>query len=291
MNSIPDVDPQVPENAVRVYGQDDGMDDFPVLKAFQQYIDAEQAKARKRMLILCSFFGFLMVVVIAVFVALLMNASARNQSLNDRLVEYAMRDRDRGSSGSAVVVQPPQDMSAIVTLTTRLEEMQKKLAENQEAAQKAAVAAAERAKAEAAKPKAPSPEEIEIKRLKSLLAAEQEKNSAEKAKQHQAEIEAYRRKHYPELYEDEDDVIDEESAYRSRKRQPTTIRKRAARKVLRSDDEVDALLDDIKAIRYFEDDESEADEPAPKRQASPKNNYSIPVDVKGSSSEWSIPLD
>ena len=28
------------------------MDDFPVLKAFQQYIDAEQAKARKRMAIM-----------------------------------------------------------------------------------------------------------------------------------------------------------------------------------------------------------------------------------------------
>ena len=48
-NSIPEVDPAIPpRNAVSVYSQD-AMDDFPVLKAFQQYIDAEQAKARKRL--------------------------------------------------------------------------------------------------------------------------------------------------------------------------------------------------------------------------------------------------
>ena len=39
--------------AVSVYDAGNAMDDFPVLKAFQQYIDAEQAKAQKRMLFLC----------------------------------------------------------------------------------------------------------------------------------------------------------------------------------------------------------------------------------------------
>ena len=29
---------------ISVYGQDNALDDFPVLKAFQQYIDAEHAK-------------------------------------------------------------------------------------------------------------------------------------------------------------------------------------------------------------------------------------------------------
>ena len=74
------------------------MDDFPVLKAFQQYIDSEQAKARKRMLMLCAFFGFLMIVVIGVFVVLLVNVSARNQALNDRLIEFAMKERDQSKS-------------------------------------------------------------------------------------------------------------------------------------------------------------------------------------------------
>ena len=39
-------------NAISIYGQE-GLDDFPVLKAFQQYIDAEQSKSRKRMIMLC----------------------------------------------------------------------------------------------------------------------------------------------------------------------------------------------------------------------------------------------
>ena len=59
-NPIPGVDQTVPpQNAVSVYSQD-AMDDFPVLKAFQQYIDAEQAKAQKRMTTLCIFFALLM---------------------------------------------------------------------------------------------------------------------------------------------------------------------------------------------------------------------------------------
>ena len=93
---IPEVDNPMPNNAVRLYG--DAMDDFPVLKAFQQYIDAEQAKARKRLLSLGIFFGILTGAIIAVFVLLLLNVSQRNQELNDRLVEYAMKDRSQQSA-------------------------------------------------------------------------------------------------------------------------------------------------------------------------------------------------
>ena len=39
-HEIPEVDAPIPPNAMRLYGQSDAMDDFPVLKAFQQYIDA-----------------------------------------------------------------------------------------------------------------------------------------------------------------------------------------------------------------------------------------------------------
>ena len=99
-------------NAVSIYGQE-GLDDFPVLKAFQQYIDAEQSKARKRMIMLCLFFGFLMTIVIVVFMImlreadernqlLLRDATAQNQALNDKLVEFAMKERER----QPVVVQP-----------------------------------------------------------------------------------------------------------------------------------------------------------------------------------------
>ena len=204
---MPEFDPEIPEHAVSVYGQSDGAyEDFPVLKAFQQYIDSEQAKARKRMLLLCAFFGGLMFVVISVFVVLLISASSRNQMLNDRLVEYAMKDRDF-RPGASIADRPAQESSAVLALTAKLEDLQKKLEESKVSTAKIvsdATARAERAEAEAAKPKGPTPEELEIARLKALLATEREKMAVEREKQRQAELEEYRRKHYPELYEKKD---------------------------------------------------------------------------------------
>ena len=279
-NEMPEINPEIPENAVRLYGETDAMDDFPVLKAFQQYIDAEQAKARKRMLMLGVFFGALMIAVITVFVILLLSVSAKNQALNDRMFEFAMKERDRQPAGSAVVVQPPQDNSAILALTSKLEAMQKELAESREKAAKAADEA-ERARQEAAKPKGPTPQELEIKRLKALLEAEKEKQSAEREKQHQLEIEEYRRKHYPELYEE-------------KKPAKPAVRKRAPKPEPEEDDtddlleEVDRILDESEAISYFE---SEAKAPSKSAPAPAPKEYSIPVDVRGSSTRWSVPND
>ena len=191
----------LPPHAVSLYGNGDALDDFPVLKAFQQYIDAEHAKSRKRLLAMAVFFGTFTLVVVAIFVVLLINVSNRNQQLNDRLVEYAMKDR----ASSAVVVQPPQDTSAVLALTTKIEEMNRKMAEAQEKANKAVAAAEEKARqaaaaAAASQPKAPTAEELEIQRLKAQLADEKAKAEAEKRRQREQELEDYRRKHYPEYY-------------------------------------------------------------------------------------------
>ena len=309
--SIPGIGSTVPpQNAISVYSQD-AMDDFPVLKAFQQYIDAEQAKARKRLLSLGIFFGILTGAIIAVFVVMLMNMTTRNQELNDRLVEYAMKDRDRQS---AVVVQSPQDNSAILALTAKLEELQKKLEENRVKAEKEAAVAAERARiaaAEAAKPKGPTPEELEIKRLSELLAAEREKASEqarrekereEKERKRQEELEAYRRKHYPELY----------GLPKTLPRQYTAVRPSApapsapARGIAAEDD--DLLPDEDTAIDYFDDAEdapkktapAKTEKPAPRTEkpaprtekpAPPAETpYEIPVEVKGKNSSFRIPL-
>ena len=288
---MPDIDPEIPEHAVSVYGQSDGTyEDFPVLKAFQQYIDSEQAKARKRMLLLCAFFGGLMFVVISVFVVLLIGASSRNQMLNDRLVEYAMKDRyQRTEQPPVVTVDRPQpsaqqDATAIRALTAKLEEMQKQLAENKVSAEKAAAA-------EAAKPKGPTPEELEIARLKALLAAEREKMAVERERQRQAELEEYRRKHYPELYEKKAPVKEDIPEKPEVKKEP---KKSASDELL---EEVDQILNESKAVSYF-DDEAESDaapvkkaEPPsrPQPRPAPRKEYSIPVDVRGSSSRWSVP--
>lgn len=291
---MPDVNPEVPENAVSIYGQSDAMDDFPVLKAFQQYIDSEQAKARKRMLMLCVFFGAMMVVVIAVFLMLLLNVSNRNQDLSDRLFEYATKERER--MASPIVVQQPQqqDNSAILALTARIEEMQKKLSEDHRTQ---AEVARRQAELESPKTKSPTPEEIEIKRLSALLAAEKEKQAAEKARweaekerQRQIELEEYRRKHYPELYEKREKV-------NPQRRKTKQDRDDEHEELLK---EVDEILNDGEAISYYdEEDEEEVPKARTKikrakqseKQSPAQKEYSIPVDIKGSSGRWSIPND
>ena len=288
---MPDIDPTIAQNAVSVFGQDDAYGDFPVLKAFQQYIDAEQTKARKRMLMLCVFFGAMMFIVIAVFVGLLVTVTSRNQSLNDRLLD-AMMDRYQKAEQPLVAAtvnrqEPSQDTAAILALTTKLEDMQKKLAESQASAERA-----EKAAAEAAKPKGPTPEELEIARLKALLAAEREKTAIEREKQRQAELEEYRRKHYPELYEKKAPVAEDVPAKREVKKAP---KKSASDELL---EEVDQILNESTAVNYFDDDD-EVVEAAPVKklkspshpqpQPAPRKEYSIPVDVRGSSSRWSVP--
>ena len=198
----------IPPHAVSVYGNGDALDDFPVLKAFQQYIDAEHAKSRKRLLAMGIFFGTFILIVVAIFVVLLFNANIRNQQLNDRLVEFAMKERAAAPAATSapVVVQPPQDSATILALTSKLDEMNQKIAEAQARADKAVAEADAKVKAaaeavQAEKAKAASAEELEIQKLKVQLAEEKKKAAEEKARQREAELEAYRRKHYPELYE------------------------------------------------------------------------------------------
>lgn len=59
----------------------DALDDFPVLKAFQQYVDAEQAKAHKRLMTVCVFFTMLILAVTGVFLFIIfeMNRKAANE--------------------------------------------------------------------------------------------------------------------------------------------------------------------------------------------------------------------
>ena len=293
-NHIPGVDaPMTPQNAVSVYSQD-AMDDFPVLKAFQQYIDAEQAKARKRVLSLGIFFGILTGAIIAVFVVLLMNMTMRNQQLNDRLLEFAMKDRDR----APVVVQPaapqPDSSAFLASLVAKLEALQGKIAESQaKKAEDAAKAIREEPPAPQAKP-TPSAEALEIERLKAQLAAEREKAAVEKERRRQEELEEYRRKHYPELYR--------KPVQRATPAAGGAVRTRRAET---ADDEIEAILKEADdrgdtAITYFDDEEvAETPRKKAKPEATPqkaapqkgKPAYAIPIDVKKPKRAWRIPAE
>lgn len=95
-NMQPEINPIPPQNqanAVSLYGQADAMDDFPVLKAFQQYVDAEQAKAHKRLMTVCAFFAVLMSVVIGVFVYIIVGLSKHQTSPDPNAMAYAEMQR------------------------------------------------------------------------------------------------------------------------------------------------------------------------------------------------------
>lgn len=219
-HNIPDVDTGIPGGAVSLYGGQDGLDDFPVLKAFQQYVDAEQAKARKRMIQLCIFFAVLMSVVIGIFVTLIIGITNRNQALNDRLVEQALKDRQpvvmpqpaAPSAGEEALRAMADSMSnmqkQLIEQQSRLAEQQLKLAE--QAVKNAAAAAAPQPAPPAVHPASnPNAEQAAAKAVEEKLKSAREKLKAEReaiAKERESlrmqEIELQRRRLYPELYDE-----------------------------------------------------------------------------------------
>ena len=203
---IPEVDDGMNRStsAVSIYGQADAMDDFPVLKAFQQYIDTEHSKARKRMIMLCGFFAFLMIVVVTVFVMMLLNVSQRNQALNDRLIDFAMKDKNVNASAPVVVQSAPaQDNSVLVALTARMEQMQKQIErQNGEEAEKSGPPPASPSPEEIAREKKLQEEKAKLEQDRIRLKQEEKRLAEEKErlrKEREAEKERIRQEKEAEL--------------------------------------------------------------------------------------------
>lgn len=185
------------DNPLSIVPAEGNTNEFPVLKAFQEYIDAEQAKARKRMLGLSVFFIVLLFVVVVTFVLILTTVLNRNQSLSDRLLDYALREREKVpvvQQMPAVVQQTQPSADVVKTLVERLEKEQAELKASFEKQRKEAERAAlekERAREE------------EFSRIRAELAKEREK--AKKAADRKEEIEKHRRRLYPDYYRMESD--------------------------------------------------------------------------------------
>lgn len=221
MTETPQDPQQVPPqtSAVSLFDQSGtSANDFPVLKAFQEYLNAEQAKARKRMLGLSVFFVVLLVVVVVTFTLVVVAVINRNQSLNDRLLDIALRERPAPAQQPPVVVQPPvpqpatsaqtesSDAKVLKPLLEKIDSLATAL--SKQAAQPAAPVVA-----------APSPAALsesleairlkeEIRRQQDALQAERERIKAERQKlkedQSKAILEQQRRRLYPEYYARQD---------------------------------------------------------------------------------------
>lgn len=265
----------IPENAISVYNQgNEAMDDFPILRAFQQYVEREQEKSRRRVTTITIVFLLVIAGICGLFVYLLQISSMRNQVLSDRLVEYAMQEADRRAATPPPVVKDEASIAAITALSTKIEEMQNRMIEKLRETPIAVEAKADTssADAEAAKAAAEQAEAAakEIRALKAQLAAERRKAESTPRSPSPEELEAYRRKHYPELYAPKPEPIVEpepidEAPLDDRKSSKET---RQLPKTIEADDD---------AINYFDDVEDDA--------------YSIPMEVKGSNTKWLIPVE
>ena len=289
------------EPNISLYGDGSG-EDFPVLKAFQQYIDAEQAKARRRLLTVSIVFVVTLIAVIAIFSMMVIKANDQTQTLNDRMVELLLKDKDRSvEEAKAAAVQE----LTVKTLNETLEKLQKRIEEQDRKATEAAAAAAKEiaaAKAAAEAPSAVDPvldrraqeQEAKIQKALALRKSEKQKLAAEKEKLRQEELERYRREHYPEYYAKKeaaekaqaglDDIDDEVSYFDDEEEEPEVpevrkpVRKSVPKPVQNKPAEVKKnvdLDDDDGAIEYFNDADS----------------YTIPVEVKGKRAGWRVPLD
>ena len=217
------------DNTLSILPTDGASNEFPVLKAFQQYIDAEQAKARKRMLGLSIFFIILLVVVVVTFVLVLTTVVNRNQALSDRLLDYALKEREK----PAQVVQPPAQsvvqtpqpsvQDILKPFFERLEREQAVLKAQYEKQQKEAEAKYELQRKEAEAKYEKQQKEAEAKAAarelardeeirKAKLELEKERARAKKENDRQAEIERHRRRLYPDYYRMQPESADDYAA-------------------------------------------------------------------------------
>lgn len=84
---------------------------FPVLKAFQDYIDAERAQARKRVMILAISFSAVLCTVVLVFLAMIIymlkDKSEGQYALQSKLIEAALAQRLAPAPAPVITVPAP----------------------------------------------------------------------------------------------------------------------------------------------------------------------------------------
>lgn len=213
--------------ALRIFDQANGMNDFPVLKAFQEYIEAEQARARKRTLGLSIFFIVLLIVVVVTFSVImaavinrdqqsLQAIATRNQALSDKLLDIALRERTPAAQPVVNVQQPPAAVhpdtgaQALKPVLDRLESLTEALKKQPAGTVPQPVPMVQPAVPQPL-PAAVSPEleaarrqQDELARQRAAVAAERARLREEQEQLRRDRIEQHRRRLYPDYYARED---------------------------------------------------------------------------------------
>lgn len=80
---------------------------FPVLKAFQEYLESERQRASRRVIVLSAIFAAVIVFVLGAFVMIYLKAQDRQDSLLQAVIAQSLRQRDEAPA-QIVVSQPAQ---------------------------------------------------------------------------------------------------------------------------------------------------------------------------------------
>ena len=126
MNDIPpkhtpDDVPPASGNMVTFYqaASNANADSFPVLKAFQDYIEAEREQARKRVVTLSIFFAVIICVVIGGFLATGIYLLRDRANVQDKLFEVAFAQRTPVEPPAPIYITPPAPQIDVVGETVK----------------------------------------------------------------------------------------------------------------------------------------------------------------------------
>ncbi len=91
-----------------------GSDAFPVLKAFQDYLESERQRARRRMTTLSVVFSIVIIAILGAFILIWFSTMRGMQDTNRQLLDAALK-KATAEPPAPVVVQPPAQPSAAET--------------------------------------------------------------------------------------------------------------------------------------------------------------------------------
>lgn len=200
---------------VALYGNQDAMDDFPVLKAFQQYVDSEQAKAHKRLMTVCAFFTILIFFIIGVFIFVVMNIRSNQNmpnpaaDLQRQLMEQTSRMNEQliEQLTAKQNVQPPSPAASVVVVGDNGKDKaldgshsakERELAEREAKLKKRELENEKRELEE--REKAIQEREENLKRDEEAKSARKEEDDAKKKRE--KEVLEHRRRLYPEYFDE-----------------------------------------------------------------------------------------
>lgn len=108
-----------PGSMLTVYGQNSGSESFPVLKAFQDYIEAERAQARKRVVQLSVLFVVLLVLVVSGFLTAGIFVMRNMANMQNKLLDVVTATKEPPPT---VVAPAPTPQPIVVQNSPQVEE-------------------------------------------------------------------------------------------------------------------------------------------------------------------------